>query len=151
MECKQCHELISLYIDGELGILDEENLHRHLEVCNDCNIYMKNMLYLSANIKKSYNINVSNIDFSKDIMSRIKAKRAKRKIVPLFRKDVANTNLIKRSVGVALVLIIFMLFTYFINSHFNSNKTNIENLVIQHLDNPFMQDFPNIENVNILQ
>jgi len=44
-----------------------------------------------------------------------------------------------------------MLFTYFINSHFNSNKTNIENLVIQHLDNPFMQDFPNIENVNILQ
>ena len=151
MECKQCHELISLYIDGELGILDEENLHRHLEVCNDCNIYMKNMLYLSANIKKSYNINASNINFSKDIMNKIKAKRAKRKVIPLFRKDVANTNLLKKSVGVALVLIIFMLFTYFINSHFSSNKTNIENLVIQHLDNPFMQDFPNIENVNILQ
>jgi len=86
MECKQCHELISLYIDGELGILDEENLHRHLEVCNDCNIYMKNMLYLSANIKKSYNINVSNIDFSKDIMSRIKAKRAKERLFHYLEK-----------------------------------------------------------------
>ena len=117
MECKQCHELISLYIDGELGILDEENLHRHIEICDNCNIYMKNMLYLKAGIRKAYNANTtSSFDFSKDIMNKIKTKKAKRKVVPLLRKDVSNTSLIKKSFSAVLVLIVLVLFTYFINT-----------------------------------
>jgi predicted anti-sigma-YlaC factor YlaD len=149
MECKQYHKLISLYIDGALGILEEENLHKHLKQCKVCSIYMKNMLFLKDNIKTSYNQNV-NVDFSKNIMQRIKKDKSKGKVVSLFNKKVVHTSLMKKSVSLLLFLIIFLLFSYFVNNQF-SNENNIENLVIQHLDNSFLQEFPDIENVNLIQ
>lgn len=149
MDCKQYHELISIYIDGELSIFEEENLHNHLKECEKCSIYMKNMFYLKDNIKKSYNVNI-NVDFSKNIMHKIKGNSSKGKVVPLFSKKVAGTGLVKKTVSLLLFLLIFFLFSYFINNQF-TNKNNIENLVIQHLDNSFLQEFPDIENVNLLQ
>ena len=149
MECKQYHKLISQYIDGELRIFEEENLHNHLKECEECNVYMKNMLYLKDNIKKTYSVNI-NVDSSKDIMHKIKGNRLKGKVFPLFSKKVVNTGLVKKSVSLLFFLLIFLLFSYFVNNQF-SNKNNIENLVIQHLDNSFLQEFPDIENVNLIQ
>jgi predicted anti-sigma-YlaC factor YlaD len=150
MDCKQYHELISLYVDGELGILDEEKLHKHIALCDKCNIYMKNMLYLKSNIKESYSLNTCNVDFSKAIMHKIKAKKGNSKVIPLFKERVSKVSLVKKSISLVLLLLVFILFSFFINNQFN-NKNNIENLVIQHLDNSFLQEFPDVENVNLLQ
>jgi hypothetical protein len=139
-----------MLIDGELGFLEEKELQGHIRTCTECDLYLKNMLFLRDNIKDVYNVKGLNVDFSKQIMRKIEHKRNNKKVVPIFTKKEPHTSSIKKYVSILLVFIVFLLFSYFFNVHFSSNN-NVENLVIQHLDNSFLQELPDIENANFIQ
>jgi predicted anti-sigma-YlaC factor YlaD len=60
MNCELYQEYISQFIDGELQSADESNLFQHLGYCEQCRMFLKNILSLRTTLTRSQQVVVPN-------------------------------------------------------------------------------------------
>jgi hypothetical protein len=154
MDCKKFHNLISSYIDNELGLNEEDMLLQHLNICKNCSNYLKNFLIIRANVKKAFLYNV-NIDLSMSIMKKIKNKKAHNKVTNLPLNKEFNKNKIAKKVlksfELTFILLFFIFISFLLGNFYDKRTDTLEALVVQHLESSSNRVLQDVDNANFMQ
>lgn len=126
--CIIFRKLLSAYIDNETTHIESENITDHISICPSCKIELSNLYKMRDMIKNTY-VKKYEVDFSSNIMGRVKFSQKKEKHKKNFFKVMSYGS-------IAAVLLLVLTATIFYSQSKTkallAEKRKFDTYVVEH-------------------
>jgi anti-sigma factor RsiW len=144
MDCTKYHEIISFYVDEEVGTVEAEKLEKHIDACPVCKAELTNQLKIKDLINDSYQTS-TDIDLSGRIMRQIDVSNTSKS------GSMKKVSLFVAAVAAACVLAIAALMTLHVDNNTIADNGNekLKEFNLEHADTGDRDFKGRLEAVNV--